>query len=393
MPNVTSPDRPPKYRRHKATGQAVVTIDGRDFYLGKHRSTASHEAYRRIVAEWMQHGGRLVPAANAVSVTELIVAYVNFASGYYLKDGKPGKEVWMIKSALKIVRSLYGRVPAAEFGPLALKAVRDVMIGNDWCRSHVNQQVGRIKRMFKWATENELIPGGVYESLRCVAGLKRGRTQARESSRVKPIADNDVAATLERLPTIVADMVMIQRLTGARPGEVCDIRPRDINRAADPWEYIPASHKTEHHERERVIFIGPKAQQILLPYLLRQSDAYCFSPKETEGRRRAALHEVRKVPLSCGNRPGSNRKTNPRRTAGDKYDATSYGRAIRRAAVKAGVGTWSPHRLRHSAATEIRKRFGLEAAQTVLGHSKADVTQVYAERDYGLAANVIRQIG
>ncbi len=54
---------------------------------------------------------------------------------------------------------------------------------------------------------------------------------------------------------------------------------------------------------------------------------------------------------------------------------------------------WFPNQLRHSAATEIRKRFGLEAAQTVLGHSKADVTQVYAERDYGLAANVIRQIG
>jgi site-specific recombinase XerC len=54
---------------------------------------------------------------------------------------------------------------------------------------------------------------------------------------------------------------------------------------------------------------------------------------------------------------------------------------------------WTPNQLRHSAATEIRRRFGLEAAQTVLGHSKADVTQVYAERDYALAANVARQIG
>ena len=54
---------------------------------------------------------------------------------------------------------------------------------------------------------------------------------------------------------------------------------------------------------------------------------------------------------------------------------------------------WSPNQLRHSAATEIRRRYGLEAAATVLGHAKADVTQIYAERDYALAANVARQIG
>ncbi len=384
---------PPRYRRHKSTGQAVVRLQGRDIYLGKFNTAASHEAYRRFVAEWSQHGGKLPTAADVVTVTEVIVAYVNFASGYYLKDKKPGKEVWMIKSALKIVRSLYGRTPAAEFGPLALKAVREVMIGNDWCRNHVNQQVGRIKRMFKWATENELVPGNVYEALRCVAGLKRGRTSAREGSKVKPISDTDVAATMEHLPAVVTDMVQIQRLTGARPGEVCDMRPADINRTANPWEFVPASHKTELHDRERVIFVGPKAQKILLPYLLRPADSYCFSPREAEGKRRAERHESRKTPLSCGNRPGTNRKANPRRTAGEKYDANSYGRAIRRAAVKAGVGTWSPHRLRHSAATEIRKRFGLEAAQTVLGHSKADVTQVYAERDYSLAANVMREIG
>jgi len=49
--------------------------------------------------------------------------------------------------------------------------------------------------------------------------------------------------------------------------------------------------------------------------------------------------------------------------------------------------------LRHSAATEIRRQFGLEAAQTVLGHAKADITQVYAERDLSLAAEVMRRIG
>jgi integrase len=345
------------------------------------------------LAEWSQNGGRLPVAQHAVTVAELVVAYIEFATSYYCKDGKPTDEVRMIKAAVKIARELYGRTPAAEFGPLALQAVREVMIGKDWCRGHINKQIDRVKRMFKWATRQQMIPGGVYEALRCVDGLKRGRTEAREGRKVKPISDTDIAATVEHLPAVVADMVQLQRLTGARPGEICDIRPGDINRRGDVWEYIPQSHKTEHHDRPRVIFIGAKGQQILLPYLLRAADAYCFSPQEAEGKRRAAQHDSRRTPLSCGNRPGTNRKTKPRRTAGEKYDRNSYSRAVRRAAVKAGVGTWSPHRLRHTFATEVRKSFGLEAVQVCLGHSKANTSEIYAERDFAKAADVARQIG
>ena len=46
-----------------------------------------------------------------------------------------------------------------------------------------------------------------------------------------------------------------------------------------------------------------------------------------------------------------------------------------------------------TAATEIRRRFGLEAAQVILGHSKADVTQIYAERNPGKAIEVALQVG
>ena len=208
-----------------------------------------------------------------------------------------------------------------------------------------------------------------------------------------PISDADILATMEYLPAVVADIVQLQRLTGARPGEICDIRPGDINRKVDPWEYVPQSHKTEHHDRQRVVFIGPNGQRILLPYLLRPAGTYCFSPREAESKRRAAQHEARKVPLSSGNRPGTNRKTKPRRTPGEKYDRNSYGRAVRRAAEKAGIAVWSPHRLRHTFATEVRKSFGLEAVQVCLGHSNADTTQIYAERDYSLAARVAAMIG
>ena len=57
------------------------------------------------------------------------------------------------------------------------------------------------------------------------------------------------------------------------------------------------------------------------------------------------------------------------------------------------VPRWSPNQLRHAVATAVRKQFGLEAVQVVLGHATADVTQIYAERDYKLAARVMQKIG
>ncbi len=383
--------RAPRYLHHKPSGRGYARFDGRFTYFGRYKSKASLEAYDRYVAEWIQNGGR--QAKQSASVTEVVVAYIEFATGYYRKNGKPTDELRLIKAALKIVRELYGRTTAAEFGPLALKACRQKMIEADWCRTHINRQVERVKRCFKWATENEMVPGSVYESLRCVAGLKRGRTEAREGRKVKPISDTDIAATLKYLPAVVADMVQLQRLTGARPGEICIMRPGDINRTVEPWEYVPESHKTEHHDRPRVIFIGAKGQQILLPYLLRPAGVYCFSPREAEAKRRAAQHKARKAPLSCGNRPGTNRKGKPKRTAGEKYDRHSYGRVVRRAAEKAGVETWSPRRLRHTFATEVRKTFGLEAVQVCLGHSQAAVSEIYAERDFAKAASIAQEIG
>jgi len=54
---------------------------------------------------------------------------------------------------------------------------------------------------------------------------------------------------------------------------------------------------------------------------------------------------------------------------------------------------WAPNQLRHAAGTEIRKRFGLEGTQVALGRSKANVTEIYAERDLSKAMEIARQAG
>ncbi|WP_261342182.1 tyrosine-type recombinase/integrase [Pseudobythopirellula maris] len=77
----------------------------------------------------------------------------------------------------------------------------------------------------------------------------------------------------------------------------------------------------------------------------------------------------------------------------EPYNVNAYRIAIHRACEKAGHAKWSPNQLRHSAATEVRKQFGLEAAQVICGHQSADVTQIYAERDVSLAKEVARKVG
>jgi integrase len=277
------------------------------------------------------------------------------------------------------------------------------MVARGWSRKYVNSQVGHLVRMFRWAVAEELLPPSAVHALAAVPGLRKGRTVAPDHQPVGPVEEAVVEATLPHLRSVVADMVQFQRLTGCRPSEVCIVRPCDVDRSGEVWEYTPESHKTEHHGRGRLILVGPKAQAILMPYLLRAAESYCFSPQETVQKQREERHAARVTPLNQGNVPGSNQKRKPGRPPRACYTADSYRRAIHRALELANqkreeegeppLEKWSPNRLRHSAGTEIRRRYGLEAAQVVLGHAQADVTQVYAERDLELARRVIREVG
>jgi len=188
-------------------------------------------------------------------------------------------------------------------------------------------------------------------------------------------------------------MVRLQRLTGMRPGEVALMRAIDID-MIDPacWIYRPARHKSQHHDRERLIFLGPKGQALLRPFLTFDASSYLFSPRRSVAQWRAEQRARRNSPLTpsqAARRP----RAKPLRTHGELYDDGAYRKAIRRACQRAGIAIWHPHMLRHSAAGEIRRRYGLEAAQAVLGHSELATTQVYAEVDVTTARRIMLETG
>jgi integrase len=103
------------------------------------------------------------------------------------------------------------------------------MIDCDLSRGVINHRVGCIKRLFKWAVAEELVPPSVYEGLRAVTGLRYGRTRARETPPIQPVADQHVEAVLPVVAPQVAAMVRLQRLTGMRPCETVMLRKQNID--------------------------------------------------------------------------------------------------------------------------------------------------------------------
>ncbi len=98
--------------------------------------------------------------------------------------------------------------------------------------------------MYKWGVAEFSIAVTAYQTLICVPGLKKGRTAARETLPIRPVPDEVVQATLPHLPTVVADMIRLQRLLGCRPQDVCGLRPGDLEIQGDVWWYVPQRHKT-----------------------------------------------------------------------------------------------------------------------------------------------------
>ena len=96
----------------------------------------------------------------------------------------------------KHLSGLYGRTPAADFGPKSFNAIRQRLVDAKNSRPYVNKLMPIVTRCFKWGASEELIPASVYHGLTAVEGLKKGRTTARELAPILPMEVAIIDATL-----------------------------------------------------------------------------------------------------------------------------------------------------------------------------------------------------
>lgn len=168
----------------------------------------------------------------------------------------------------------------------------------------------------------------------------------------RPVPQAAIDKVKAIVPERTADLIELQLLTGARSGELVSLTAGMIDRTGDIWIARLADHKTVHQGKERVLVFGPKAQAILRKYIVMDPRRRLFT---------------------------MNRK--------------AYCAAINAACVKLNIPVWTPHWLRHNAASRLREEYGLDVAQCMLGHSTADMTQLYAHLNLTKAIEVAKDAG
>jgi integrase len=343
-------------------------------YFGHDRAEAERR-YGRWLMEFYARNPSTPgpPGIRDITVSQLADAYLEHADTYYRKHGKPTSEVNTVEQVVKFLVSLHGRTVANDFRPLALKSVRQAMIDAGLSRKHINRQVSRIRRIWRWGVEQEFVKPDTLAALEAVAPLAKGRSAAAERPPIKPVAWGIVEATLPFLRyDYLRVMVQVHRLSACRSQDVVCMRPCDLDRSGPVWVYRPAHHKTEHLERDRVVYLGPKCQALLAPLLRRTSPKGWLFPSMGCGRHK-------------GRGPGHLTVNGYRQVIESAVKRANLRRAKEG---KSALSHWFPLAIRHTALTEIRSRHGLDAAQVMGGHANAKTTEIYAERDAELARKI-----
>jgi integrase len=403
MPRLTN--RPPKLCHHKALGLAMVYVNGKARYLGKHGSAEATKAYKQFVSEWATGAAPVAPAdvvpitaPRALTIAEAVIQYKAHAERYY-----QSREVDNLGEAIKPMRVKFGFMPVADFGPLQLRTLRNHWIEQGLARNTINARVIRLKRFFRWACSYELIETSVLDRLNTVESLMPGRG-GKETRPKQPVTWEKVEATLPFLPEMVRAMVLFAWHCGARPAEVTRLTTDDVRGAkhyptGEVWVVEIERHKTALYGHVRQILVNRSAQAILTPWLREDAtEKPIFSPLRVDDRQL---------------------KRKGKRLPGETYSRAAFQQVVRRACRRAyphptlatiskkmltadqkaelqewdAAHAWSPNLLRHAFGERLCDIGGLEASQMAMGHSKPDTTLIYAGAAKKRAMEAVREMG
>jgi len=170
-------------RKCRSTGKplAYATFNGRYVSFGPAGPDAQRR-YDEFVARWLSNGRRIEDPDQPPDdylVEDLVADYLEHARTYYVDPdtGKPNGEYVNLRAILlgsqrddpdvvPSVFDMFGKMPAREFGPLALRAVRERMVQSGRiCRKEINSRVHRIRRAWRWAVSHEKVPATAVDAL------------------------------------------------------------------------------------------------------------------------------------------------------------------------------------------------------------------------------------
>ncbi len=244
---------------------------------------------------------------------------------------------------------LFGASPARQFGSRDLRLLQAEFAKSGLSRGEVNRRVQRVRRMFKWAVAEQIVPPDLHHALCAVEHLQRGELGVKEGRKVQPVPWEHVEPVLPHVSKEVGAIVQLLWLTGARPGEIVGMRPLDIVREGDVWKMPMRHHKNAWRQgHSRTICFGPQAQAVLSEFLNRvpapDESKPLFSPVRAEAERSVKRRIFRVTPMTPSQRrrkrkPRKERKRPPR----DGYSVVTL-----RGAILRGIGLANVARLREA---------------------------------------------
>lgn len=388
----------PQLRRHKAKNRAYFQFRGKRHYVGRWGSKEAQATFRRMLAEVvlpaLERGeDHPIPSAPKLAASELLIE--DLAADYleHVRKRYPARsrQPDSIRLAVQALLSMYGPTFVVDFTPRALIALQVEMARSGLGVRTVNSRITMLVRMFRWGVSEELVPGSVWHGLQAVEALKSGQYGVKPPRRIRAATLEQVQAVIPQLPSrVLRTMVAVQWMTGMRSGELLSMRKRDIDFEGEIWTYTPSGHKAEHHGHDRQVGLIPEVQTLLKPFLLRPDNAYLFDPRDSDAeiRLQKRLHRKTKVQPSQKRRHERAMRS-PKAKIGGRYTTRTYGQAVQRACAKAGLTAagkrFSPHQLRHAAATAMAKHENILGAQKALGHSSCKTTERYLHLDADIA--------
>ncbi len=370
----------PKLCVDKSRNRAFCKVRGKFVSLGPAGTPEAQEAYGRLLAS-LARGESLDSVktvrrdnstATKFTINDLMLRFATEEMPRYSND-----EQWCLRSAIRVARELLGASPVDQFGPLKLRLVRDQMVAKGWSRSFINKQVKRLRLILRWGVSWELVPQTVADALASVKSLQAGETGAAESRGRRAVSEADLQAVRSKLcKPIYQDLFDLMLLCGTRPGELVGLKMSDIDRTGEVWRADLAKHKTMHRGKSRTLFFNQSAQKILLKYLKADPGAKLFNVnRATFGNAVKSACEI------AFGMPDELRQKNL--TPEQRAQAIAWRRQH----------VITPHWLRHTVATRLADEMGTEAAQRLLGHADAAMTQHYSRAAEKLAIEAAKRLG
>jgi integrase len=403
----------PHLKMRRTTSGATVTyayFNGRQVSFGP-AGPESQRAYDDHVAQWLANSRANSDDSHCENtndhcnwtVADIIALYLEHAEREYDK-----RELQQFRQAFRPLLALFHSLPVVQFTAARLTELQHYLANTEFHQSRKNKpprsyrlsratistRIGYIRRCWRWAEAEGLTPEGRWHSLRTVAAIRPGRTQAKEPKPLGAVEWSRVEPVLAHLTPTLADVVRILWHSGARPAEILSMTGRQLDRSGELWLYRPTQHKGRWRGRERVIPLSKAAQDVLTPRLHLDPDRAVFSPcdalREIKDRKRAA----RQTPMTPSQRQRDEQNASRQSPVGEFYASNELSKAVRRACRAADIEPWTPYDLRRAAAVRLFEAGDAEGARALLGHTALAMSRHYAQKaDQHLAENAARRLG